>query len=104
VTAGTVASALAQLALATPDLVISDVHLDGGEDGVRTALLMRERCGRDIPIIVVSGDVSQATRDRVAACGLPMLDKPVAPLRLRTLATRLLRAASPAAAPSSPGA
>jgi len=104
VTAGSAAQAAERLGTQEPELVIADVHLDGGEDGVATALQMRQRHGRAIPVIVVSGDVSQATRDRVAACGLPLLEKPVAPLRLRTLASRLLRAASGPPAASAPGA
>jgi hypothetical protein len=55
---------------------------------VDTLLALRQHFAQDIPAIVVSGDVSQFTRDRVAGLGLPLLDKPVAPLRLRTLATR----------------
>jgi DNA-binding response OmpR family regulator len=83
-------------------LVLADVHLDAGGDGVDTLLALRQHFAQDIPAIVVSGDVSQFTRDRVAGLGLPLLDKPVAPLRLRTLATRLLRAAKPSTAASSP--
>jgi signal transduction histidine kinase/CheY-like chemotaxis protein len=93
VTAASSDQALLRLGAEAPALVIADVHLDGGEDGVATVLQLRRHYGSDMPIIVVSGDVSQATRDRVAGLALPLLEKPVAPLRLRTLATRLLRAA-----------
>jgi CheY-like chemotaxis protein len=87
-----------------PDLAIADVHLDHDEDGPALVAQLRLQFGIDFPAIVVSGDVSQATRDRVAACDLPLLEKPVAPLRLRTLATRLVRAASRREAAASPGA
>jgi CheY-like chemotaxis protein len=103
VTAASAALALQRLGAKAPDLVLADVHLDAGEDGVATLLQLRRHFARDIPAIVISGDVSQATRDRVAGLGLPLLDKPVAPLRLRTLATRLLRAANRAAASSPAG-
>lgn len=73
-----------------PDLMLSDVHLDGGEDGIAVIQALRQRYEATFPALVVSGDVSQATRDRVTAHGLTLLDKPVAPMRLRTLATRLL--------------
>jgi CheY-like chemotaxis protein len=94
VTAASAEQALARLGAQAPALVLADVHLDAGQDGVATVLQLRQHFERDFPAIVVSGDVSQATRARVAGLGLPLLDKPVVPLRLRTLATRLLRAAS----------
>jgi signal transduction histidine kinase/CheY-like chemotaxis protein len=102
VTATSAAQALQRLGGTAPALVLADVHLDAGGDGVDTLLALRQHFAQDIPAIVVSGDVSQFTRDRVAGLGLPLLDKPVAPLRLRTLATRLLRAAKPSTAASSP--
>jgi signal transduction histidine kinase/ActR/RegA family two-component response regulator len=87
-----------------PNLVIADVHLDHGEEGPALVAQLRLQFGLDLPAIVVSGDVSQATRERVSALDLPLLEKPVAPLRLRTLATRLVRAASRREAAASPGA
>jgi signal transduction histidine kinase/CheY-like chemotaxis protein len=102
VTAASAEQALARLGAHAPALVMADVHLGAGADGVAAVLQLRQHFERAIPAIVISGDVSQATRDRVAGLGLPLLDKPVAPLRMRTLATRLLRAASQPAASSSP--
>jgi signal transduction histidine kinase/CheY-like chemotaxis protein len=104
VIAGSAERALDRLGSQAPDLVLADVHLDGGEDGVAALLHLRQRFGHEIPAIVISGDVSQPTRDRVASLGLPLLEKPVAPMRLRTLATRLLRAPTRPEAASGPGA
>jgi signal transduction histidine kinase/ActR/RegA family two-component response regulator len=91
-TAASLEQALQRLGAQPPGLMIVDVHLDGGEDGVATAMQLRGHFGCEMPVIVVSGDVAQATRDRVAGLSLPLLEKPVAPLRLRTLATRLTKA------------
>jgi signal transduction histidine kinase len=96
--------ALERLGPNAPDLVLADMHLDGGEDGVAGVIRLRQHFGRDMPAIVISGDVSQATRDRVAGLGLPLLEKPVAPLRLRTLVSRVLQAASRSGADSGPDA
>jgi signal transduction histidine kinase len=104
VTAGSIDEARADLGDRTPDLLITDVHLDGGEDGPESVMRLRRDLGHDLPAIVVSGDVSKQTRDRVAGLGLVLLEKPVTPLRLRTLATRLLQAASRAEAAAGPGA
>jgi signal transduction histidine kinase len=104
-TAEASAQAIERLGARAPDLVIADVHLDRGDDGPALVLQLRERFGREVPAIVVSGDVSQSTRDRVAALGLPLLEKPVSPLRLRTLATRLtMKAAIRPGATATPGA
>jgi CheY-like chemotaxis protein len=84
---------MTQLGDAPPDIVIADVHLDDGEDGIETIAALRGHFGRAFPALIITGDVAQATRERVAAAGLHALDKPVAPLRLRTLMTRLLQRA-----------
>ena len=102
--AGSADRALDRLGSHAPDLVLADVHLDGGEDGVAGLLHLRRHFCHEVPAIVISGDVSQPTRDRVASLGLPLLEKPVAPMRLRTLATRLLRASTRPEAASGPGA
>ena len=73
-----------------PDLMIVDMHLDAGEDGVSTVARLRCRFGHPVPALIMTGDVSQATRDQVAGAHLPMLEKPVSPLRMRTVLTRLL--------------
>ncbi len=102
VTAASAASALERLGDVEPGLVIADVHLDGGEDGADLVVRLRAHFGRDVPAIMVSGDVSQATRERLAGLGLPLLEKPVSPLRLRTLASRLMRVTSRSEAVSDP--
>jgi DNA-binding response OmpR family regulator len=73
--------------------MIADVHLNEGDDGLLLVQLLRERFKVAFPALIVSGDVSRATRERVVAQGLLMLEKPVAPSRLRAAATRLLRSA-----------
>jgi CheY-like chemotaxis protein len=90
VAARSLAEAKARLAGTPPDLMIADVHLDDGEDGLDAIAQLRAQFGHAFPAVVVTGDVATATRSRVAAAGLQLLDKPVAPLRLRTLLTRLL--------------
>lgn len=103
VTAAFPDQALERLGPDAPDLVIADVQLDAGEDGMTMIGRLRRHFDRDIPAIVVSGDVSQPTRERAARLGLPLLEKPVPPLRLRTLATRLLQAVNRPEAASGPG-
>jgi CheY-like chemotaxis protein len=90
VTARSVEQALSALAGQAPDLVMADFHLDDGQDGVAAVARLRQLHGPALPAFLVSGDVSPATRQRAADSGLPLLDKPVPPARLRALASRLL--------------
>ncbi len=95
--------ALERLGNVAPDLMIADVHLDEGEDGVQLVEALRERFMVAFPALIISGDVSKSTRERILAQGLPMLEKPVAPARLRAAATRLLRSATRPQASTSRG-
>jgi CheY-like chemotaxis protein len=74
-----------------PELVVVDMHLDHGDDGVSIVRRVRARFGDDLPAIVVTGDVSTATREAIAAAGLPALEKPVSALRLRAALTLLVQ-------------
>ena len=82
--------ALERLADGPVDLALADLHLDGGRSGIEAVELLRQRHGKTLPAILVSGDVSLSAREQAAAAGLTLLDKPVSPLRLRALAGRLV--------------
>ena len=73
-----------------PDLLLVDLHLDRGDDGVAVAERLRAHFGRALPTLVMTGDVTRPTRERIAAAGLPQLEKPLSALRLRSALTRLL--------------
>ncbi len=75
----------------TPDLLLVDMQLDDGDDGLAVIDRLRAALGTAVPALVMTGDVSVATRQRIADSGLPMLEKPVSGLRLRTVMTRLLQ-------------
>ncbi|RDJ21924.1 HAMP domain-containing protein [Bosea caraganae] len=103
VTAQNRREAVERLGTLPPDLMIADVHLDEGENGVQLVESLRQQFMVAFPALIISGDVSQSTRERVMAQGLPMLEKPVAPFRLRAAAARLLRAATRPPASTSRG-
>jgi signal transduction histidine kinase/ActR/RegA family two-component response regulator len=84
------AEALERLGRNAPELVISDFHLGQGELADELLARLREAFGSGFAVILMSGDVTAATRDRARALGLPLLDKPVRPMALRALASRLL--------------
>ena len=73
-----------------PDLLVSDINLGGGVDGVAAAAAMR--AAADIPVIFVSGYASADVRRRVDADvpGATVLRKPIQPDDLRTAVSALL--------------
>ncbi|HBD20082.1 MAG TPA: hybrid sensor histidine kinase/response regulator [Arenimonas sp.] len=82
--------ALRLVALATPDLVLLDFHLDGGQTG----LMLRERLCAVLPArpcVVITADHSAEVRDAVAAAGCTLLHKPLKPLALKSVMARLLQ-------------
>ena len=78
---------------AAPDLLLVDFQLDDGDDGLAVVDRLRVALRRPIPALIMTGDVSAVTRQRIADSGLPMLEKPVSGLQLRTVMTRLLQRA-----------
>lgn len=74
-----------------PDLLLVDMHLDNAASGVAVVEALRAHWGACIPALIMTGDVTLATRERIAAAGLPQVEKPLSALRLRTALTRLLQ-------------
>ena len=73
-----------------PDLLLLDFHLDGGQTGLmlreRLASLMPER-----PCVVITADHGPEVRDAIAAAGCQLLHKPLKPLALKSVMSRLLQ-------------
>ncbi|MDT8992311.1 hybrid sensor histidine kinase/response regulator [Curvibacter sp. APW13] len=72
-----------------PDVMVSDFRLPGGQDGLQAIARIRGRCG-DVPACLVSGDTDPELRERVQATGIPLLQKPVRPAKLRAALRNLL--------------
>lgn len=81
-------AALEALGLERPDLVLMDIHLEGGLDGIETARLMLERGGPPVAFATAYADVETRTR-ALAAMPLAFLPKPVGPAELETLVRQL---------------
>ncbi len=65
-----------------PDIVLMDVCLSGGREGIEAARWLREVCR--VPIVFVTGCNDRDTLDRIheqVPCA-PVLSKPVYPARL----------------------
>jgi two-component system CheB/CheR fusion protein len=62
---------------APPDLIIADYSLSGNWDGLGAIAHLRAVAGRDIPALVLTGDVSARTLRKIEESGLPHLTKPI---------------------------
>lgn len=64
------------------DLVLSDLHLGAGADGLDVIAAVRRLCGRELPAILITGDTGQEQLQRIASAGVALLFKPVPPRQL----------------------
>jgi signal transduction histidine kinase/CheY-like chemotaxis protein len=75
-----------------PELVLSDYRLPGGKSGLDVVVQVRAVVG-GVPACLVSGDTDPGLRAQALAMGVPLLQKPVRPAKLRA-ALRNLRVQS----------
>ncbi|MBY0318517.1 MAG: PAS-domain containing protein [Reyranella sp.] len=68
-----------------PDLVLADLHLDNGPDGLDVVGALREAWGRFVPAALVTADRDPTLRLRARARRVELLHKPVKPASLRAL-------------------
>ncbi|MFO1151787.1 MAG: hybrid sensor histidine kinase/response regulator [Alsobacter sp.] len=73
-----------------PDLIIADLHLDGGALGYEAIEDIQRHIGFRTPALVTTADHSQKATADLALRGLEMLKKPVKPAQLRSLMAYLL--------------
>jgi two-component system, sensor histidine kinase len=82
--AGTVEQAvqMVQSLDAPPDLILSDLHLGEGPDGIAAIEAVRHVCGCDVAAVLITGDTSHEELRRATDSGHPVLFKPVQPRKL----------------------
>ncbi|MDO9402844.1 MAG: PAS-domain containing protein [Polaromonas sp.] len=70
----------------SPDLVMSDMHLNAPLDGLGVISALRAcQPGRPLPAILLTGDLSEQVSNDAAAAGVRIVFKPIRPLALREL-------------------
>jgi signal transduction histidine kinase/CheY-like chemotaxis protein len=84
--------ALTKLNGSTPDLIISDYHLQEGRSGIDAIGELRDALGSQIPAFLISGDITQERLRETHGAPHHLLHKPVNPMTLRAIMTRLLTA------------
>jgi two-component system CheB/CheR fusion protein len=87
---GREALALAARRAIRPDIAIADYNLPGGLTGIQVMQGLREVLRREIPVIILTGDISTETMREIARHGCIQLNKPVKAEELTQLARSLL--------------
>lgn len=75
-----------------PDLILADYNLPNGPNGLEIATTMRDRLRRQIPVIILTGDISTDTQHEIAQRKCLKLNKPVQISDLTQTIQRLLPA------------
>ncbi|MEO7050896.1 MAG: chemotaxis protein CheB, partial [Rhodanobacter sp.] len=73
-----------------PDLILTDQNLPRGITGLQLIVTLREKLGRDIPAIVLTGDISTRTSRDVALEHCTQLNKPAKLKEIAFVIQRLL--------------
>lgn len=75
-----------------PDLIVADYNLPNGMNGLEIAAKLRETLCRQIPTIILTGDISTETLRAIALQQCVQMNKPVQVKALEQVIQRLLRA------------
>ncbi len=78
-----------------PDLVIADYNLPNGMDGLEVAAKLRKKLKQEIPIIIMTGNISTETLGDITRQDFVQLNKPVRFEELRQTIEHLLPKAHP---------
>jgi two-component system CheB/CheR fusion protein len=76
--------------MVTPDLILADYNLPNGMNGAIVASAIREALGRQVPAIILTGDISTEVAATVALKHCVQLNKPVKLKELTQTIQRLL--------------
>ncbi|MCW2272308.1 Sensor histidine kinase RcsC [compost metagenome] len=90
VTAADYSEALAVLAGQVPELILADFHLDHGVTGCEVVRDLRGHFGQRIAAVMITADRSEQSRRAMQRLGVPLLNKPVKPGKLRAVLSQLL--------------
>ncbi len=73
-----------------PDLILADYNLPNGMDGLQVAAALRERLHHQVPVIILTGDISTGALRDIALHDCARLNKPVKLKELTEVIQRLL--------------
>ena len=79
-----------------PDLLLADFNLPNGMNGIQTTTKIREALRQEIPVVILTGDISTGTLRDIALRNFVKLNKPVKPQELLRSIKELLPVSRPA--------
>ncbi|KJJ94322.1 histidine kinase [Pseudomonas sp. 21] len=82
--------ALQALGGKAPEVILADYHLDHGRTGCEAVRGLREHFRRELPALMITADRSDDCRRALQRLGMPLLNKPVKPGKLRATLSVLL--------------
>ncbi|HBO7424808.1 MULTISPECIES: hybrid sensor histidine kinase/response regulator [Pseudomonas aeruginosa group] len=89
-TASDLESARRVLGGRAPDVILADYHLDHGATGCQLLGALRADYGAAIPAVMITADRSDDCRRALNRLGVPLLNKPLKPGKLRAALSALL--------------
>jgi two-component system, chemotaxis family, CheB/CheR fusion protein len=101
-TGGSAALALMADGALQPELLLADYNLPGGMSGLQLTSALRQKLQREIPVIILTGDISTDTLREIALQKCVQLNKPVKLAELTQVIQRLLAKSETAANPLVP--
>ncbi|MDM8349944.1 ATP-binding protein [Pseudomonas sp. sp1636] len=84
-------TAVQELAGQAPDLILADFHLDHDVLGCAVVAYLRQHFDSPIPAVMITADRSDQCRRELQRMGMPLLNKPVKPGKLRAVVSQMLR-------------
>jgi two-component system CheB/CheR fusion protein len=87
-----------------PDLILTDYHLPKGRNGLQVSANVRKKLHQQIPVIILTGDISTGTLREIAQHDCVWLSKPAKSNELTQVIQRLLQKSQSAAHPQAPHA
>ncbi|MDZ7628341.1 MAG: chemotaxis protein CheB [Parvularculaceae bacterium] len=84
-----------------PDLIVADFNLGKGDSGLQAAVKLQQSLKAEIPVIVLTGDITPATLREISLEKCVHLSKPVNPSKLTRVIARMLPPVAPEVVPAS---
>ena len=88
--AGGLEEARAQLADWPAELLLVDYHLDRGANGCDLVQTLRRESALPLPAVMITAERSEQCRRQLHEQGIPLLNKPVKPGKLRAVLSQFL--------------
>jgi CheY-like chemotaxis protein len=73
-----------------PDLLIVDHQLNDDETGFDAVDIINQQLQQTLPVVMITANYSKELRQQVSSLGYRYLNKPVKPLKLRSMLTAIL--------------